>query len=52
MRMKENESVINYSTRFFDLVNHMKAYGEDMIDIKIVEKILTNLHKNFILWWL
>jgi hypothetical protein len=45
MRIKENESVKNYSTRFFDFVNHMKAYGEDMIDVRIVEKILISSHK-------
>jgi hypothetical protein len=37
MRMKENESVKDYSTRFLELVNQMKAYGEDMTDRRIVE---------------
>jgi hypothetical protein len=45
MRMKENESVKDYSTRFLELVNQMKAYGEDMIDRRIVEKILISLHE-------
>jgi hypothetical protein len=47
MRIKENESVKDYSTRFLELVNQMKAYGEDMIDCRIVEKILISLHEKF-----
>jgi hypothetical protein len=47
MRMKENESVKDYSTRFLELVNQMKVYGEDMIDRRIVEKILISLHEKF-----
>jgi hypothetical protein len=47
MRMKENESVKDYSTRFLELVNQMKAYGEDMADRRIVEKILISLHEKF-----
>jgi hypothetical protein len=47
MRMKENESVKDYSTRFLKLVNQMKTYGEDMIDHRIMEKIVISLHENF-----
>lgn len=47
MRLKENESVKDYSTRFLDLVNHMKACGEDMTDRKIVKKILISLLEKF-----
>jgi hypothetical protein len=47
MKMKENESVKDYSTRFLELVNQMKAYGEDMIDHRIVEKTLISLHEKF-----
>jgi hypothetical protein len=47
MRMKENESVKDYSTRFLELVNQMKAYGEDMINCIIVEKILISLNEKF-----
>jgi hypothetical protein len=46
MRMKENESVKDYSTRFLELINQMKAYGEDT-DRRIVEKILISLHEKF-----
>jgi hypothetical protein len=47
MRMKENESVKEYSTRFLELVNQMKSYGEDMTDRRIVEKILISLSEKF-----
>jgi hypothetical protein len=47
MTMKENESVKDYSTRFLELVNQMKAYGEDMIDHRILDKILISLHEKF-----
>jgi hypothetical protein len=47
MRMKEIESMKDYSTRFLELVNQMKAYGEDMPDRRIVEKILISLHEKF-----
>ncbi|XP_038979882.1 uncharacterized protein LOC120109997 [Phoenix dactylifera] len=47
MRMKENESVKDYSTRFLELVNQMKVYGEEMSDRKLVEKILISLLEKF-----
>jgi len=47
MRMKENEGVKDYSTRFLELVNQMKAYGEDMTDRRIFEKILISLPEKF-----
>jgi hypothetical protein len=47
IRMKENESVKDYSTRFLELVNQMKSYGEDMTDRRIVEKILISLPEKF-----
>jgi hypothetical protein len=43
----ENMRMKDYSTRFLELVNQIKAYGEDMPDRRIVEKILISLHKKF-----
>lgn len=43
MRMKENESMKDYSIRFLELVNQMKAHGEDRTERRIVEKILISL---------
>ncbi|PON49260.1 hypothetical protein PanWU01x14_231350, partial [Parasponia andersonii] len=47
MRMKDNESIKDYSSRFTELVNQMKIYGEDVPDKKIVDKILISLPEKF-----
>lgn len=46
MRMKENKSVKD-SARFLELVNQMKAYGEDMSDHRIFEIFLTSCLEKF-----
>nr|XP_025638422.1 uncharacterized protein LOC112733615 [Arachis hypogaea] len=38
--MFSSETVEQYFTRVTDLVNKMRVYGEDMLDSKVVEKIL------------
>lgn len=38
MRMKGSESLKDYSTRFLELVNQMKAYGEDMTIVELLRK--------------
>ena len=47
MKMKENETLNGFSTRFSELVNQMKTYGEDISDVRIVEKILISLPEKF-----
>ncbi|KAA8526403.1 hypothetical protein F0562_008394 [Nyssa sinensis] len=47
MKMKENETLNDFSTRFSELVNQMKTYGEDISDARIVEKILISLPEKF-----
>ncbi|KAA8549912.1 hypothetical protein F0562_001596 [Nyssa sinensis] len=47
MKMKENETLNDFSTRFSELVNQMKTYGEDISDSRIVEKILISLPEKF-----
>ncbi|KAA8525231.1 hypothetical protein F0562_007086 [Nyssa sinensis] len=47
MKMKENETLNDFSTRFSELVNQMKTYGEDISDARIVEKILISLPDKF-----
>ncbi|KAA8525573.1 hypothetical protein F0562_007428 [Nyssa sinensis] len=47
MKMKENETLNDFSTRFSELVNQMKTYVEDISDARIVEKILISLPKKF-----
>lgn len=45
--MKSGESVTDYFVRGMVVANHMRNCGEDMPDVKIVEKILCTLTKNF-----
>ncbi|XP_052116706.1 uncharacterized protein LOC107486173 [Arachis duranensis] len=41
--MSSSETVEQYFTRVIDLVNKMRVYGEDMLDSKVVEKILRTM---------
>ena len=41
--MKENETLNEFSSKFMELVNQMKSYGEEISDKRIVEKLLINL---------
>ncbi|KAA8541216.1 hypothetical protein F0562_025177 [Nyssa sinensis] len=47
MKMKENETLNDFSTRFSELLNQMKTSGEDISDARIVEKILISLPEKF-----
>nr|XP_043631608.1 uncharacterized protein LOC122603059 [Erigeron canadensis] len=47
MKMKENESLNDYSSRLTDLVNQMKSYGDEIDDQRIVEKILITIPEKF-----
>ncbi|KAL4348534.1 hypothetical protein GQ457_17G002770 [Hibiscus cannabinus] len=47
MKMKENEDIKGYTSRFMEVVNQMKIYGEDISDAKVVQKILGSLDKKF-----
>ncbi|GKA91410.1 hypothetical protein Tco_0813280 [Tanacetum coccineum] len=46
-KMKENESLNDYSSRLTDLINQMKSYGDEIEDQRIVEKILISILKKF-----
>jgi len=39
MRMKDNESIKDYSSRLMDIVNQMRLLSKAFIDHKVVEKI-------------
>ena len=41
--MKENETLNQFSSKFMELVNQMKSYGEEISDKRIVDKLLINL---------
>lgn len=44
---KENEIVNDHFSRFIELFNQMKVYGEEISYKKIVEKVLTSVFKKF-----
>ncbi|XP_038680189.1 uncharacterized protein LOC119981203 [Tripterygium wilfordii] len=46
-RMRESESVKEYSDKLSNLVNQMRLYGEDITDQKVVEKTLISLPEKF-----
>mgnify|MGYP001792253449 CR=1 FL=1 len=47
LEMKNGESVFDYFTRVMMVANDMRNCGDDMQDVKIVEKILRTLTENF-----
>ena len=47
MKMKDNESVKDYSSRLMDVVNQMRLLGEAFTDQKVVEKIMVSVPQKF-----
>ncbi|TXG59015.1 hypothetical protein EZV62_016844 [Acer yangbiense] len=47
LKMKESESVKDYSSKLSELVKQMRLYGETVEDYKVVEKMLISLPKKF-----
>ncbi|KAE8720297.1 hypothetical protein F3Y22_tig00020682pilonHSYRG00035 [Hibiscus syriacus] len=47
MKMKENEDIKGYTSKFMEVVNQMKIHGENISDAKIVQKILGSLDRKF-----
>ncbi|KAI5335461.1 hypothetical protein L3X38_025594 [Prunus dulcis] len=46
-RMHDDESLSGYVTKLLELVNQMKAYGEELIEQRIVQKLLISLSKEY-----
>ncbi|KAM1191390.1 hypothetical protein ACFX2G_012094 [Malus domestica] len=46
-RMEEHEAFFVYLVRLFDLITHMKSYGEDIGNQIIVQKLLISLPKSY-----
>ena len=47
LKMKESETVKDYYSKVKEIVNQMRAFGEDILDKKIVEKILITMPTKF-----
>ncbi|XP_022042121.1 uncharacterized protein LOC110944782 [Helianthus annuus] len=47
LEMKEGESVTDYFSRVMVISNNMQNCGEDMTEVKVVEKVLHSLTENF-----
>ena len=47
MKMKDDESVKDYSGRLMDVVNQMRLLGEAFTDQKVVEKIMVSVPQKF-----
>ena len=47
LKMKDGESVKDYSSKVMEVVNQMKIYGDTILDQRIVQKVLVSLTKDF-----
>ena len=47
LEMRTAEKVTEYFSRVITVANKMRIYGEDMQDVKVVEKILRSLTEKF-----
>jgi len=45
--MKESETIKGYYSRIKEIINQMRAYGETILDKKIVEKILISILQKY-----
>lgn len=47
MKMKDSETIKEYYSRLRELVNQLRANGEDIVDKRVVEKILISLPEKY-----
>ncbi|PKU73963.1 hypothetical protein MA16_Dca022706 [Dendrobium catenatum] len=47
LKMKETENTKEYCSRIITMVNQMRAYGEDISEEKVVQKILISLTASY-----
>ncbi|XP_048231300.1 uncharacterized protein LOC125370317 [Ricinus communis] len=46
-KMKDGESIDDYSNNLMGIVNQMRKYGENIVDQKVVEKLLRSLTQKY-----
>lgn len=47
MRMKDNETIKEYTDKFMEVINNTGLHGEKLSDQKVVERVLVSLPKRF-----
>jgi hypothetical protein len=47
LKMKDNESVDTFMTQVMSVVNHLRQYGDDIENKRVIEKVLRSLPKKF-----
>ncbi|XP_060170438.1 uncharacterized protein LOC132601360 [Lycium barbarum] len=47
LKMKDSDSVKEYSSKLMEIVNQIRILGEDFLDQKVIEKILVSLPDKF-----
>ncbi|KAL0322228.1 UNVERIFIED_CONTAM: hypothetical protein Scaly_2519200 [Sesamum calycinum] len=47
MKMKDSETIDEYYTKVRELVNQLKAYGEDIPEKRVVEKLLISVTEKY-----
>uniref|UniRef100_A0A6N2LU72 Uncharacterized protein n=1 Tax=Salix viminalis TaxID=40686 RepID=A0A6N2LU72_SALVM len=47
MKMSDEEDLDDYLAKFFDIINNLKSLGEDVSEMRIVQKLLMSLSRRY-----